>query len=65
MNTAYGGIEMKIKKVGVIGAGAMGSGIAQVAAQSGCDVVMQDVTDEFVKKGVDSIDRFEKRGGLH
>jgi 3-hydroxybutyryl-CoA dehydrogenase len=62
MNKAYGGIEMKIKKIGVIGAGAMGSGIAQVAAQSGCDVVIQDVTDEFVKKGVDSIDRFLAKG---
>jgi 3-hydroxybutyryl-CoA dehydrogenase len=62
MNKAYGGIEMKIKKIGVIGAGAMGSGIAQVAAQSGCDVVIQDVTDEFVKKGVDSIDRFLTEG---
>jgi 3-hydroxybutyryl-CoA dehydrogenase len=62
MNKAYGGIEMKIKKIGVIGAGAMGSGIAQVAAQSGCDVVIQDVTDEFVKKGVDSIDRFLTKG---
>jgi 3-hydroxybutyryl-CoA dehydrogenase len=53
---------MDIKKIGVIGAGAMGSGIAQVAAQSGCDVVMHDVTDEFVKKGVDSIDRFLTKG---
>ncbi|MCK5553952.1 MAG: 3-hydroxybutyryl-CoA dehydrogenase, partial [Deltaproteobacteria bacterium] len=53
---------MKIKKIGVIGAGAMGSGITQVAAQSGCDVVMQDVTDEFVKQGVDSIDRFLTKG---
>jgi len=53
---------MDIKKIGVIGAGAMGSGIAQVAAQSGYHVVMQDVTDEFVKKGVDSIDRFLTKG---
>jgi 3-hydroxybutyryl-CoA dehydrogenase len=53
---------MDIKKIGVIGAGAMGSGIAQVAAQSGCDVVMHDVTDEFVKKGVNSIDRFLTKG---
>ena len=53
---------MKIKKIGVIGAGAMGSGITQVAAQSGCDVVMQDVTDEFVNKGMDSIDRFLTKG---
>lgn len=53
---------MDIEKIGVIGAGAMGSGIAQVAAQSGCSVVMQDVTDELVKKGVDSIDKFLTKG---
>ena len=35
--------RMEIKKVGVIGAGTMGSGIAQIAAQIGCDVVMRDV----------------------
>jgi len=53
---------MDIKKIGVVGAGAMGSGIAQLAAQSGCNVVMQDVTDEFVKKGLDSIDKFLTKG---
>ncbi len=53
---------MDIRKIGVVGAGAMGSGIAQLAAQSGCEVLMQDVTDEFVKKGLDSIDRFLTKG---
>ncbi len=53
---------MDIKRIGVVGAGAMGSGIAQVAAQSGCTVVMQDVTDEFVKKGMDSIGKFLAKG---
>lgn len=53
---------MDIKKIGVVGAGAMGSGIAQIAAQIGCTVVMQDVTDEFVKKGVASIDKFMTKG---
>ena len=62
MNKLHGGIEMDIKKIGVVGAGAMGSGIAQLAAQSGCNVVMQDVTDEFVKKGLDSIDKFLTKG---
>jgi 3-hydroxybutyryl-CoA dehydrogenase len=53
---------MNIKRIGVVGAGAMGSGIAQVAAQSGCTVVMQDVTDDFVKKGMDSIREFLAKG---
>jgi 3-hydroxybutyryl-CoA dehydrogenase len=62
MNRLHGGIEMDIKKIGVVGSGAMGSGIAQVAAQSGCTVVMQDVADEFVRKGLDSIDKFLTKG---
>lgn len=49
---------MEIKKVGVIGAGAMGNGIAQVAAQIGCEVVMRDIEDRFVERGMNSIDRF-------
>ncbi len=49
---------MEIKKVGVVGAGTMGNGIAQVAALIGCDVVMRDVKDEFVDRGMKSIDRF-------
>jgi 3-hydroxybutyryl-CoA dehydrogenase len=49
---------MEIKKVGVIGAGAMGNGIAQMAAQIGCDVVLRDIKDEFVQRGIKNIDRF-------
>ena len=49
---------MDIKKIGVVGAGAMGNGIAQVAAQIGCEVVMRDIKDEFVERGMKSIDRF-------
>jgi 3-hydroxybutyryl-CoA dehydrogenase len=49
---------MDVKKVGVIGAGAMGNGIAQVAAQIGCEVVMRDIEDRFVERGMNSIDRF-------
>ena len=49
---------MVIKKIGVIGAGAMGNGIAQVAAQIGCEVVMRDIEDKFVELGMNSIDRF-------
>lgn len=49
---------MEVKKIGVIGAGTMGNGIAQVAALIGCDVVMRDVKDEFVDRGMKSIERF-------
>jgi 3-hydroxybutyryl-CoA dehydrogenase len=51
-----------IESIGVVGAGTMGSGIAQVAAQSGYDVVMRDVEEEYVENGFetieDSLDRF-------
>lgn len=53
---------MDIKKVGVVGAGAMGNGIAQIAAQIGCDVVMRDIKDEFVERGMKSIDGFLSKG---
>lgn len=49
---------MFIKKLGVVGAGAMGNGIAQLAAQIGCDVVMRDIEDAFVERGMKNIDRF-------
>ncbi|MFH1931036.1 MAG: 3-hydroxybutyryl-CoA dehydrogenase [Pseudomonadota bacterium] len=49
---------MGIKKLGVVGAGAMGNGIAQLAAQIGCDVVMRDIEDAFVERGRKNIDRF-------
>jgi len=49
---------MEIKKIGVIGAGAMGNGIAQMAAQIGCDVVLRDIKEEFVARGMKNIDRF-------
>ena len=49
---------MEIRKIGVVGAGTMGNGIAQVAAQIGCDVVMRDIEDAFVERGLKSIDKF-------
>jgi len=49
---------MGIKKIGVIGAGAMGNGIAQVAAQIGYDVVMRDIEMRFVEGGMNNIERF-------
>jgi 3-hydroxybutyryl-CoA dehydrogenase len=48
---------MSIQKVGVVGCGLMGSGIAQVVAQAGCEVVVREVTSELVDKGLKSIDK--------
>lgn len=47
-----------IKKLCVIGAGTMGAGIAQVAAESGIEVVLRDVEDRFVQRGLDTIKTF-------
>lgn len=49
---------MEIKTIGVVGAGTMGNGIAQVAAQSGYNVIMQDIEDKFVQGGLKNIDKF-------
>ncbi|OPY70571.1 MAG: putative 3-hydroxybutyryl-CoA dehydrogenase [Syntrophorhabdaceae bacterium PtaU1.Bin034] len=49
---------MAIKTVGIMGAGAMGHGIAQVAAQAGYDIVMRDIEDRFVERAMKNIDRF-------
>ncbi len=46
---------MKLQKVGVIGAGNMGSGIAQKIAQEGIQVVIVDIEDRFVQKGLENI----------
>ena len=55
-------------KLAVIGAGLMGSGIAQVAAQAGWEVVLRDVTDEALARGTDGIkasyDKFVSKGKL-
>ena len=48
---------MEVKTIGVIGAGQMGSGIAQVASFSGLSVVMNDIKDEFVEKGFSTIEK--------
>ena len=48
---------MEIKKVLVIGAGQMGSGIAQVMAQGGMEVVLQDIDRKFVDKGLSGIEK--------
>src|SRR5690349_15886673 len=46
---------------GVIGAGTMGNGIAQVAARAGYDVVMRDVAQEFLARGMTAIDKSLQR----
>lgn len=48
---------MTIKKVMVIGAGQMGSGIAQVFAASGYDVILNDVSEQALEKGISSISK--------
>jgi 3-hydroxybutyryl-CoA dehydrogenase len=45
-----------VEQVGVVGAGTMGNGIAQVAATAGYDVVMRDIEESFVEQGFDAID---------
>ncbi len=49
---------MEIKKIGVLGAGAMGNGIAQVCAQAGHGVIMRDIADKFVQRGLKTIEGF-------
>ena len=53
---------MEIKTVGVAGCGLMGSGIAQVCAEAGYQVVVREVTDELLKKGLGRIESFLKKG---
>jgi 3-hydroxybutyryl-CoA dehydrogenase len=47
---------MEISKVGVVGCGQMGSGIAQVCAQAGYPVIVSEINDELLKKGLAAID---------
>lgn len=48
--------------VAVLGAGTMGAGIAQVCAQAGCQVRLQDITEPFVQKGISRIAEFLQKG---
>jgi len=48
---------MAIEKIGVVGCGLMGSGIAQVAAQAGCQVTVREVSSQLVEKGLQSIEK--------
>jgi 3-hydroxybutyryl-CoA dehydrogenase len=49
---------MEVKTVGVVGAGQMGAGIAQVAAVSGLQVVISDISEELVQRGLGNIAKF-------
>ena len=59
---------MAIRKVGVLGCGLMGSGIAQVAAQAGYDVVVREVEQKFLDKGLGgirkSLGKFVEKGKM-
>ncbi len=53
---------MEIKKIGVVGTGTMGGGIAQIAAQSGFEVILEDMSEDYVRAGFEKIKgRLEKR----
>ena len=60
---------MEIKTIGVVGAGQMGNGIAQVARPSGFNVIMNDIADAFVQKGPcerisKNLDRMVEKGKI-
>lgn len=64
-----GGSKMaNIKTIGVVGAGAMGAGIANVMATNGYKVILRDIKEEYVQSGLDRINKFMdnsiKRGKL-
>jgi len=52
----------RITRVGVLGGGLMGSGIAQVAALAGCKTVMREVSDSLCEKAVASIRQSVEKG---
>ncbi|MCK4377565.1 MAG: 3-hydroxybutyryl-CoA dehydrogenase [Actinomycetia bacterium] len=51
-----------MKKIMIVGAGQMGSGIAQVCAQSGYDVLLYDIDEKFTKRAIEKITHFLSRG---
>ena len=53
---------MEIKKIGIIGAGTMGNGIAHTAAQFGIQVIMRDIKQEFIDRGMNTIGKNLQRG---
>ena len=61
-------MSMEVKTIGVIGAGQMGAGIAQVAALAGYDVILNDIKQEFIDRGMGgiqkSLGKFEEKGKI-
>ncbi len=57
----YATVKNMSETLGVVGSGTMGAGIAQVAARAGCDVVMRDVAEEFLARGMAAIDQSLQR----
>ena len=59
---------MEIKKVGVLGCGLMGSGIAQVAASAGFETVVREVSDDLIQRGFAGVEkslaRFAEKGAI-
>jgi 3-hydroxybutyryl-CoA dehydrogenase len=49
--------EKSMKKIFVLGAGTMGAGIVQAFAQNGCEVIVRDIKDEFVDRGIAGISK--------
>lgn len=52
---------MSIQTVGIVGAGSMGAGIANLAAMSGFKVILRDVNDEFLQNGLSRIEKFMEK----
>jgi 3-hydroxybutyryl-CoA dehydrogenase len=61
MNPANSENQPNSVTIGVVGAGTMGNGIAQVAARGGYNVIMHDVRDEFLDRGMKAIDKSLQR----
>jgi enoyl-CoA hydratase/3-hydroxyacyl-CoA dehydrogenase len=57
-----GGAPVEIKKVGVVGCGLMGAGIAQVAAQAGYDTIVRELNEELLQAGLGRISAFLDKG---
>jgi 3-hydroxybutyryl-CoA dehydrogenase len=59
---------MAVSKLGIVGSGQMGGGVAEVAGQAGVDVLMYDISDEACRRGMENIardlDRLLKRGRI-
>lgn len=53
--------RLVIKTIGVVGAGTMGNGIAQVAARAGFKVILRDVKEEFLQRGMTAVDKSLQR----